>query len=112
MTTLDLGGGANWNREVFSTPLTRNSLELNLSETSTHNINKRLKLYQALVVFPNVSESGAYRVTFKGGLDVAINGSLSVTLGVRDDYLSNPVPRNKKNDMIFTTGVKYSFDQR
>jgi len=112
ITTLDFGSGANWNREAFDTPLTRNSIELNLSETSSHSLRQRLKLYQSLIVFPNLSENRAYRVTFEGGLDVAISNMFALKLGMRDDYLSNPVLGNRKNDLIFTTGVKFTFDQR
>ncbi len=107
----DFEGGANWNREAFSTGETRNSFEVNFGENSDHRINSRVKLYQAFSLFPNISNRGEYRFNFEGGADFKISSAFSFTAGVSSRFLSNPLPGNKKSDIIFTAGIKYSFEQ-
>jgi putative salt-induced outer membrane protein len=108
----DFGAGGNWNREAFSTGLTRNSFEVNLMENSDHQLNDRVKLYQSFAFFPNISNSGEYRFNFDGGVDFKLNSMFSLTANVSDRYLSNPIGGNKKNDVIYTMGVKLSFEQK
>lgn len=110
--TLDFAGGGNWNREKFSTGLTRNSGEISFNEKSEHQINRTFKIFQSLLVLPNLSQRGEYRLSFDGGTDLKLNRYLSWTFAVSDRYLSNPVSGNNKNDLLLTTGLRLSFEQR
>jgi putative salt-induced outer membrane protein YdiY len=107
----DAGAGGGWNREKFNTGLSRNSFELNFIENSDHQVNDRLKVYQAFALFPNMTDRGEYRFNFDAGADFKINSNFSFTAGVSDHFLSNPLAGNKKNDLIYTMGVKFSFEQ-
>jgi hypothetical protein len=57
-------------------------------------ISDRMSLKERSQFFPNLSETGAYRLTFDSSL-----------------YISNPVAGSKANDVLFTTGVSLSFKQ-
>lgn len=107
----DVGGGGNWNREDFSDDTLRNSGELNFYEESSHQITQALRLYQGFHFFPNLTESGEYRFRLRAGADVNLNRFLAITFLISNKYLSNPLPENKKSDMLFSTGIQFSWAQ-
>jgi putative salt-induced outer membrane protein len=109
---LDLGGGFSWNHEKFGTGLIRNSGEILISEESAHQLTAGLKLFQRGVVFPNLSETGQYRLNWDGGISLALTRLLSWNINLSDRYLSNPLPERKKNDVLITTGIGFNFAQK
>ncbi|MCW5982371.1 MAG: DUF481 domain-containing protein [Bryobacteraceae bacterium] len=108
----DFTAGGNWNREKFSTGLVRNSGELALGEKSEHQISRLLKVFQGMTVLPNLSQTGEYRLSLDAGTDLKLNSFISWTFVASDRFLSNPIGGNKKNDLLITTGLKFSFEQR
>ena len=110
-TRLDLLGGANYNRETYSTPLTRNSAELNFGDNLTHKFSKATSLVQSLRIFPNMSELGQYRINFEFGTVTTLTKLLAWQLTFSDRYQSNPVEGRKNNDILFTTGIRVNFSR-
>ena len=108
-TQLDLRLGAAANREFFSTGLNRTSAELLLGDIFVHKFTETTRVEQKLDFFTNLSDTGAYRVNFDISGVTAIRKWLSWQLTISDRFLSNPVPGRKKNDAIFSTGVRVSF---
>ncbi len=104
------GGGA-YNRESFSTGLDRNSAEALIGEDLSLKINDRMTLKERVQFFPNLSESGTYRLTFDASLVTRINKWFNWQVTLSDRYISNPVEGSKANDILFTTGVSLSFKQ-
>lgn len=107
---VDVGGA--WNREKFSTGLVRHSGEVVIGEESSHQLSGSLKVFQSLTVNPNLSETGQYRLAFDGGASIQINRRLSWNITLADRYLSNPLAGNRKNDVLISTGVSFTFEQR
>jgi putative salt-induced outer membrane protein len=107
---IDLGGA--WNREKFATGLVRHSGEAVVGEESRHRVTEALNLFQALVVSPNLSQTGQFRLTFDGGATIQFSRSLSFQVTFADRYLSNPLPGLRKNDVLLSTGVTFTFEQR
>lgn len=105
----DLFGGANLNKEFFSTGLRRTSTELLLGNELSHKLNSNMLLTERLVFYPNVSNTGQYRVNFDTALVTNINKWLGWNVGFSNRYLSNPVPGAKTNDILFTTGLRVTF---
>jgi len=64
---------------------------------------------QRFAFFSNVSDPGAFRGNFDITAVTAIRRWFSWQLTISDRYLSNPVPGRKKNDILFSTGVRLSF---
>jgi hypothetical protein len=62
-TRLDLLGGADYNHEKYSTPLSRNSAELSFGDVLTHKISKAIPHWAR--IFPNMSDLGQYRINFE-----------------------------------------------
>jgi putative salt-induced outer membrane protein YdiY len=111
---LDLSGGGNWNREQFgadSANLLRNSGELAVNEEWNYQPLSRLKLAQRVSFYPNMTQTGEYRLSFDSSASVPIMKWLEWNLGFNDRYLSNPVAGKVKNDSVFTMGIRVSFDQ-
>src|SRR2546426_9781120 len=105
-TQLDLLGGPAYNREKFSTPLTRNSAEAFWGDNLVHKFSKITALTQSFKMFNNLSELGEYRINFDLGAVTTLKKWLSWQLTVSDRYLTNPIPGRKHNDVLFTTGIR------
>jgi putative salt-induced outer membrane protein len=108
-TVFDILGGAGMNREFFSTGLNRTSGEALLGQEWTQKLNKVTTLAEKLVFYPNLTDTGTYRVNFDTSLNTAIRRWLSWQLTVSDRYLSNPVSGRKRNDVLFTMGFRIKF---
>ncbi len=68
-------------------------------------------MQQKLRFFPNVSNTGAYRINFDTTFATALAKWFSLQFTVSDRYLSNPVPGRKTNDILYSTGVRLTFAQ-
>jgi putative salt-induced outer membrane protein len=111
---LDLAGGGNWNREKFSTPsgaLIRNSAEASVTQEFAYQPLSKLKLFERVSFFPNMTETGEYRLNFDSTASVPILKWMEWNVGFNNRYLSNPLPGKRKNDTILTMGIRVSFDQ-
>jgi putative salt-induced outer membrane protein YdiY len=108
-----LGGGA-WNRESFSPPspaaaFTRNSAEAYFGDDLTYKLSAVTALYQSARVFPNLSNTGEYRLNFDLGANTKLASWLVWNVAISDRFLSNPVPGRQKNDLLYTTGIGVTF---
>jgi len=108
-TQFNLRLGAAADREFFSTGLNRTSAELLLGDDFVHKFSASTHLEQKLDFFTNLSDTGAYRVNFDISAVTAIRKWFSWQFTISDRFLSNPVPGRKKNDAIYSTGLRVSF---
>jgi putative salt-induced outer membrane protein len=111
-TQFDAMLGAALNREFFSTGLHRTSGEILLGEEITHKLFASSSFHEKLIFYPNVSDTGNYRMNFDTSVVTAVRKWFAWQLSISDRYLSNPVPGRKKNDVLFTTGVRLSFNAK
>lgn len=115
-TAFDVFGGAAFNQEFFAEdparPLldvTRRSAELLVGEELSHKVSSSTALRQRFVLYPNLSESGEFRLGFDAGVVTQLAKWLGWQITVSNRYLSNPLPGIKKNDLLLTTGVRVLF---
>jgi hypothetical protein len=110
---LSLVGGAAWNREKFSPvnvmAFTRNSTEAYWGNEFNYKLNSRTNLVQSFRMFNNLSNSGEYRMNFDIGATTQLRKWLNWNVAISDRYLSNPVPGRMSNDLLYTTGIGFSF---
>ena len=109
-TIFDVFAGGTLNKEFFANNLNRTSGEIQLGDLLKHRVNRSVQLTQTLLFFPNLSETGEFRMNF----DLAVVATLKRWLGwhvtFSDRYLSNPVLRTiKNNDVLLTTGLRVTF---
>jgi putative salt-induced outer membrane protein YdiY len=110
-TMLDLLAGVNYTHESYSNPTsTRNQAGLTLGDDFMHKLGKSTVFTQNWYFYPNLSQTGEYRTTFNLGLVTKINKWLGWQNSFGDVYVSNPpTPAIKKNDILFSTGLNFSF---
>jgi putative salt-induced outer membrane protein len=80
-----------------------------LAEESAHKLTQTTSLKQRLEAAPALDGSGSVLWKFNANLDVAINKSLSLTVGVIDTYNTEPPEGAAKNDVSVFTGINYRF---
>lgn len=126
-TTLDLLAGVNYTHETYSngpvvTPVTtpptftsygvtNRFAALTLGEEGMHKVGKGTVITENLYFYPNISDTGEYRATFNLGTVTKISKWLGWQNQFNDIYVSNPPATSKQNDLIFTTGLNFSFTQ-
>jgi putative salt-induced outer membrane protein YdiY len=108
-TTLDLLGGFGYTRESYTTGLTNNLLTATLGDEFAYKLFKSTSIIQNLYYLPALNDTSIYHITGNFGLATKINGWLTSNLNFNDRYNSAPVLRNKKNDVLFTAGLGFSF---
>lgn len=108
-TQFQVFGGASYNYENFSDGTTRNSGELLAGEQLDYNLSDRVTFAERFVVFPNLSETGEYRMNFDASMLTKINDHFGWHLTFSDRYLSNPVGDALKNNLLLSTGIRFTF---
>ncbi len=107
-TTFDLLAGLNYTRESYTT-FTRNFAAASFGEELTHNLRGNTVITQKLDFFPDLSDVGEYRGNFTLGTVTKISKWLGWQNAFGDIYVTNPPLGKKKNDVLLTTGLNFSF---
>jgi len=108
-TTLDLYAGANYTKETYSTGVRRNLAALTVGDLFHHQIGKNTTINQAFDVYPELSHLGEYRFAFNISLATKIKTWLGWQSSLSDRYISDPIPGTVRNDLIFSTGLNFTF---
>jgi putative salt-induced outer membrane protein len=124
-TTLNFLGGINYTHEVYSNgaeilpatnPITYQSYgvthrfaALTLGEELAQKLGKTTGVTENFYVYPNLQQTGQYRTDFNIGTVTKISKWLGWQNQFGDVYVSNPPTNTKNNDVIFTTGLNFSF---
>jgi len=128
-TTLNFLGGINFTHETYSngpevpptppstTPtgiftsygVTNKFAALTLGEELMHKLGKSTIVTQNFYFYPNLQDTSQYRGTFSLGTVTKISKSFGWQNQFGDIYVSNPPVGAKKNDVVITTGLNYSF---
>jgi putative salt-induced outer membrane protein len=114
--TLDVFGGVVFNQEYYSGPFnppdpstTRKTAEVDFGETGSAKLGARTTVAEQLSFFPNLSDTGDYRMQFDATVATKLKNWLSWQSTFSDRYVSRPLAGLKNNDVIFTTGLRFSF---
>ncbi len=82
---------------------------LYLGEESSHTLSSTVSFKQRLELYPGLSGDKAFLLKFTAGLNVAMSNSLSLNVGLTDNYNSKPPLGQKKNDLGLFTGLNVKF---
>jgi putative salt-induced outer membrane protein len=114
--TFDVFGGVTYNQEYYSQPFnpsnpstTRKTAEFLLGETLATKLGSRTTLAEQFNFFPNLSNTGDYRLTLDATAATKIKNWLSWQVTFSDRYVSMPLLGLKNNDLLFTTGLRLSY---
>ncbi len=124
-TTLNFLGGLNYTHETYSngaqiipvtTPptfqsygVTHRFAALTLGEELAQKAGKSTVITQSFYFYPNLQDTSQYRGTFNFGTVTKISKWFGWQNQFTDIYVSNPPTGTKKNDIILTTGLNFSF---
>jgi putative salt-induced outer membrane protein YdiY len=112
-TTLDLLGGLGYTRESYSNGVTNNVtnnlLTATLGDEFTHKFAPNTSITQSLYYLPSLNDTSNYRVNFSFGVATKLHRWLTANANFVDQYVSQPLLGNKNNDIIFTTGLGFTF---
>ncbi|MGO9231693.1 MAG: DUF481 domain-containing protein [Bryobacteraceae bacterium] len=107
-TTLSLQAGADYEREAFTT-LTRSSAEVNFGDDLLWKASAATSVTQSFRMYPNLSDTGQYRMNFDLTGVTAIKKWLGWHLTFSDRFVSDPLPGRLRNDVLLSTGLRVSF---
>ena len=128
-TTLNILGGINFTHETYSngaevpptppstTPtgiftsygVTNKFAALTLGEELTKKLGKSTILTQNMYFYPDLQDTSDYRATFNLGTVTKIGKGFGWQNQFGDIYVSDPPIGAKKNDVVLTTGLNYTF---
>jgi putative salt-induced outer membrane protein len=108
-TQFNVYGGGAYDQAYYSTPLTVKSGEIMVGESFFHAFGPRTSFNQRFEFYPNLSYSGQYRFILTAGDTTKINNWLNWQLTFANNYVSNPPPGIKNNDLLLSTGVRLMF---
>ena len=109
-TVLDFFSGGSFNQEFFTSE-TRKSGEIVLGQELAYRLVESTALSERMAFYPNLSNTGEYRLQFDATLTTELARWLAWHFTVSDRFLSNPIPGVKQNDVLMTTGVRFSFGE-
>src|SRR6185369_10911273 len=89
--TFDAQLGAALNREFFSTGLNRTSGEILIGEEYIQKMSALFSVREKLVFYPNLSETGSYRINFDAAGVTTLRKWLAWQVSISDRFLGNPV---------------------
>jgi putative salt-induced outer membrane protein len=107
----DILGGADYNHSSFSTPATTQSAEAFFGDDYNRKIGKLASFNQTARMFNDLTTTGNYRVNFDAGTSVKLLKWLNWNLAFSDRYLSSPAAGRKANDILYTTGLGFTFNR-
>lgn len=105
----DFQGGVSEDKEFYSTGLDRSFTEVLAGEELNYKLSKAASIHQKLTFFPNMSDTGNYRINFDLAAVTAIKKWFSWQFTVSDRYISNPIAGHKNNDLLLSTGLRVTF---
>jgi hypothetical protein len=108
-TTLSFLGSADYSRENWSGGVSRDSAEANFGQDLALKLSTVTSVNESFRLFPNLSETGEYRMTFDLGAVTALSKWLGWQVTASDRFLSNPLFGRQRNDLLLSTGLRVTF---
>ena len=107
-----VGGGA-WNRERFSPATTpsffRSSAEAYWGDDFNYKLNTRTSVVHTFRMFNDLSDTGQYRINFDLNVVTQLTKWLNWNVSLSNRYLSDPAVGRRRNDLLYTTGLGFTF---
>lgn len=105
----DVFGGGAFNQEFFHDNVTRRSAEALIGQELSYQLLKEIDFSERIAFFPNLSDGGEYRLQFDASLSTELSQWFAWHITLSDRFLTDPLPGVKKNDVLLSTGVRFSF---
>ncbi len=107
--TFDVFAGYSYSREELYSGTTRSFSEGLIGEETTHKFSESTSFRQRLAVYPNLTDSGEYRVVFDAGFLAPLVERWNLTLNYSVRYQSDPPAGIDKRDTLVFAGLQYGW---
>jgi putative salt-induced outer membrane protein len=107
-TELDVLVGGAWNR-TWQQGANTDTPEALAGAALKHKFHDRLKLQNSISFFQNVTDRNEYRLIFDATISADITKRIGWHVTVGDRFNNDPSANAKKNDVLFTTGLRWNF---
>jgi putative salt-induced outer membrane protein YdiY len=107
--TLSVQGGGDFNRENYMNAPNQNVAEVNFGDDLLYKFTPATSVTQDFRIYPNLSDTGQYRMNFDLSAVTAIKKWLGFNVTFSDHYISNPVAGRLGNDVLLSTGFRVTF---
>lgn len=121
----DVFGGGSFDQEYFGSyqtanpapppplvtiaAMSRHDAEIVAGETLSGKVGPRTTFSEQMSIFPNLSSTGNYRVTFDANATTKLKTWLGWQVTFSDRYISDPPFGLKGNDLLLSTGLRLTF---
>ena len=110
-TELDVILGGAWNR-TWQTGGNTDTPEGLAGGTLKHRFHEKLRVQNTITFFQNITDRAEYRFIFDSTLSVDVTKRIGVFVTVGDRFNNDPLGTSKRNDFLFTTGMKWNFGKK
>ncbi|MGD9561702.1 MAG: YdiY family protein [Pyrinomonadaceae bacterium] len=110
-TEIDMLAGGAWNR-TWQPGDDTDTPEALAGATLKHKFNDRLRFRKAFTWYQNVTDVAEYRYILDATLSVDVTKRIGFYFTAGDRFNNDPLGSSKKNDFLFTTGMKWSFGKK
>lgn len=110
-TEFDLLFGGAWNR-TWQQGDNTDTPEGLAGATFKHRFHEKLRVQNSITFFQNVTDRAEYRFIFDSTLSVDVTKRIGVFITVGDRFNNDPLGTSRKNDFLFTTGMKWNFGKK
>lgn len=111
-TQMDVLLGGAWNRTWKKDGDNTDSPEMINGVTLKHKFHERMKIQNTFTFYQNVTDISEYRFIFDTTLSTDVTKRVGVFFTVGNRYNNDPFGTSKKNDFLFTTGMKWNFGKK
>lgn len=108
---LDVILGGAWNR-TWQTGGNTDTPEGLAGATFKHRLHEKLRVQSNITFFQNITDRAEYRFIFDSTLSVDVTKRVGVFITVGDRFNNDPLGTSKRNDFLFTTGMKWNFGKK
>lgn len=87
-----------------------NYVTLRLAERFEHKFSEQsARVWQNVEILPQINRFNNYIVNAQAGIEAAISKKVSLQVTVQDNFVNDPAPGRKQNDLEIISGLKYKF---
>lgn len=103
--SLEIGPGYTWEEQGG---LSDSYASLRFAQRFEHKLNSRSKIWQNLIVTPQIDDFANYNLIAEAGLDVLLTEKWAFRTTARYLYDNTPAADRQKDDLALTVGLAYS----
>jgi len=108
---LDVILGGAWNR-TWQRGDNTDTPEGLAGATLKHRFHEKLRVQNTITFFQNITDVAEYRFIFDSTLSVDVTKRIGVFITVGNRFNNDPLGTSKRNDFLFTTGMKWNFGKK